>query len=103
MTTLSATDLGAPGRDRIYGAGLVNADTARAAALAVPDVTAPTAMLASPISVHGWSVDHVAVQFSEPVNAASANTAGNYELREAGVDQQFGTGDDVVWMRSSPR
>ena len=97
VLTSTAIDLGNPGRDLIYGFGRVDAEAARIAALAVTDVTPPTAQLASPIPLFGWSVDHATLQFSEPLAPASATNVANYTLIAAGSDATFGTADDVSY------
>ena len=76
----TAVDLGDPGLDRVYGYGLVDAEAALLAAQALPDVTAPTAQLVSPIAVDGWHVDQLTIRFSEPLDAATAANSANYSL-----------------------
>lgn len=100
VLTLTAVDLGAPGRDSAYGFGRIDALAAGLVALVVPDVTPPTAQLVSPIAIHGWEVSRLEVRFSEPLAAATATAAANYTLRGAGADGALGTPDDVIYTVS---
>jgi subtilisin family serine protease len=93
----SAVDLGAPGVDSIYGSGRVDAEAARLAAMAIPDVTAPTAQLVTPVSTAGWPVPKIVVRFSEPLSAAAANDGAHYTLVGAGADAVFRSDDDVAY------
>ena len=97
ILTSTATDLGSPGRDSVYGYGLVNAQAGTTAALVQPDVTSPTAQMTSPGTQSGWHVPYIDVQFSEPMNSTSAINATNYLLIEAGPDGTFGSGDDISY------
>jgi subtilisin family serine protease len=68
----SATDLGAAGRDPVYGYGRVHAAAAVAAALAYvapPDTTAPTASIGNPLA-------NSSVSGLVPVNVAAADNVG---------------------------
>jgi len=42
-------------------------------------------------------IDRFSVQFSEDMNASTVTNEANYELREAGADQAFDTGDDWLY------
>ncbi len=95
----SAVDLGLAGRDSTFGHGRVDAQAALTATLAAVDSTNPTAVLRSPKVVNGWSPNEIVVQFSEPLNNSRSNVA-NYRLSEAGVDQNFGTADDINYTVS---
>ena len=100
VLTSTAVDLGSPGIDSVYGYGRVDAEAALVAALAAVDSTSPTAQLATPIITHGWPVSTLEVQFSEPLNSTTANNAANYTVAGAGIDNLFGTGDDVAYVVS---
>jgi subtilisin family serine protease len=100
VLTSTAIDLGAAGQDPVFGFGRVDAEAARLFAAAVTDVTAPTASLLSPINVHGWHVNQVTVQFSEPLDGNTANSAANYRLVAARIDGLFDPLDDVLYSVS---
>jgi len=97
----TAVDLGEPGVDTTYGNGLVDAAAAYAVAIAMPDLTPPTAKLIGPLGKHGWSVGRVVLGFSEPIDAAVAESPTAYVLREAGADGARGTADDVTYTTSA--
>ncbi|MEQ8789709.1 MAG: Ig-like domain-containing protein, partial [Pirellulaceae bacterium] len=97
VLTSTAVDLGAAGRDEVYGFGLVDAEAARIAAQAVVDVTAPTATLLSPLGTFGWHVEQLQLSVSEPLAASAAGDAANYVLVAAGADALFDTADDVAF------
>jgi subtilisin family serine protease len=101
VLTSTAVDLGEPGRDSVYGFGRVDAAAALNAALAVPDVTSPTARLSSPIDLHSWNADQLVLALSEPLDATRAAIADNYQLTSAGPDGQFNTADDIPYTVSA--
>ncbi|HND55993.1 MAG TPA: S8 family serine peptidase, partial [Pirellulaceae bacterium] len=96
----TAVDLGAAGRDNVFGVGRIDAEAARIKALTIADATPPAVALASPAANAGWSVTRARLQFSEPLLATSAATASNYTLLGAGPDGTFGNGDDVSYTIS---
>ena len=71
---ITARDLGAPGRDDIFGNGRIQA--AQAVAWMAPDVTPPTASLKSPLggATNVGETVRPTVGFSENVNGADGST-----------------------------
>jgi len=59
-----------------------------------PTVTAST--LPAESSIGTTMFDRFDLSFSEDMDASSVNALANYDLRAAGADALFGTGDDVV-------
>jgi len=100
VLTATAVDLGEAGVDVVYGHGRIDALAAAPAAAAVTDVTAPQVRDISPDSVVGWDVGHITAWFSEPLDPATASDPANYDLREAGPDEDLDTADDVVFAVS---
>ncbi|MCY2990031.1 MAG: tandem-95 repeat protein, partial [Planctomycetota bacterium] len=96
VLTSTAVDLGAPGRDTVYGFGRVDAEAARLAAAAVTDITGPTASLFSPATTSGWDVTSLTVRFTEPLTATAAANPANYRLVEDGANPADPV-DDVAY------
>jgi hypothetical protein len=93
----SVLDLGVPGIDPVFGHGLVQALAAVQLATNVVDVTAPCVRMLSPIALHGWPVEKLKLQLSEPMEGSVATNWNHYSLVGAGPDRNFGSGDDVFY------
>jgi hypothetical protein len=65
------------------------------------DVTPPTVVSSVIETILGNpNTTQVRVIFSEPLDPIDARTPSNYQLREAGLNGQFGDGDDIVYSVS---
>lgn len=65
------------------------------------DTTPPTVLSTSPPGINASAsavprVNQIGVTFSEPLDAIDANAPANFELRAAGADGVFNTGDDTL-------
>ncbi|MFN7140564.1 MAG: FG-GAP-like repeat-containing protein, partial [Limisphaerales bacterium] len=73
--------------------------------LTVTDAVAPTVQAMS-LPAEGATTSDIinsfSVTFSEPMNVESANNVANYQLRNAGADNVFGTSDDELYTILSP-
>jgi subtilisin family serine protease len=100
-TALKATarDLGAPGRDDLYGAGRI--DVAAAVAWSPPDITAPVATLVSPRvgSTGAGETVHPVVAFDEAVTGVDA--ASLVLVSAAGTPVAASVVYDETWQRAT--
>jgi parallel beta-helix repeat protein len=67
------------------------------------DVTPPTISSTTPAAVHtagtvGAPTSQIVLNLNEALNRIDAAAVANYELRSAGPDNQFDTGDDIVYQ-----
>jgi hypothetical protein len=67
-----------------------------------PDVTAPIVLATTPSVIHAAGTtptgfNQIVVTFSESISALDGGNAALYELRSAGVNGNFGDGDDTVY------
>ncbi|MGB2824022.1 MAG: S8 family serine peptidase, partial [Phycisphaerae bacterium] len=100
VLTTTSIDLGDPGADPVYGYGRVDALAAQPVAASVPDITSPRVRDISPDEVVGWHVKQIAAWFTEPLDEATAINPANFDLCEAGPDEEFDTGDDLTFTVS---
>jgi hypothetical protein len=66
------------------------------------DTTPPTVLSTSPPGINASAtavprINQIAATFSEPLDSIDANAPANFELRGAGADGIFDTGDDVLY------
>ncbi len=99
-TAIDMDDPATPGFDVGFdsgtGHGLVDAPAALALIEADPALVGPRVVSIDPAegTTTDLGITTITVTFTEPVDAASAATAANYLLLEAGVDGVFESGDD---------
>lgn len=86
-------EAGSIGLMSVYGLEILAED------VVAPQITACT--LPAEGTVSTGILDRFALSFSEDLVAAPVNTMANFELRHAGVDNEFGNEDDVVYALSS--
>jgi len=85
----------------LLGTGRVNTYLALSTTLAPPILKSTEGMPDEGSTVTPDEVDEFTVAFSQVMDPATVNNNANYELRGAGPDNTFGTGDDVLYTLST--
>ncbi len=85
----------------LMGSGRANTYAALTTVLAPPVVKSLVGMPAEGSTVPPDDVDQFTVSFSQVMNPATVNNIANFELRGAGPDNTYGTGDDVFYTVST--
>lgn len=80
----------------LLGTGRANPYRALTGSLPAPRIKSLTGLPAAGSTTATWNIQSFSVAFNQVMNPGSVNTNSNYELREAGLDGNFGTGDDRV-------
>jgi len=85
----------------LLGSGRVNTYQAMTANIGAPIVESLIGMPAEGSVVHPSTVTDFTVSFSQVMDPATVNNIANFELRGAGPDNNFGTGDDQLYTLST--
>ena len=85
-----------PTRIGWMGGGRVNSFAALTETLAAPQIESVTGLPDDGVFLDDTTIDEFSIRFSQIMDPASINTATNFDLRSAGLDDVFGTADDQV-------
>ncbi|MEK7253510.1 MAG: S8 family serine peptidase, partial [Bacteroidota bacterium] len=81
----------------LFGSGRVNSYAALTATLPAPKVSSLTGLPAEGVTAPAAGISSFSVAFNQVMNPASVNNPANFELRYAGLNGNFGDGDDVLY------
>ncbi len=100
---VTADNINAQNPDKIglMGGGRVNSFAGITATIAAPKVASVANLPANGTNVDDTSIDRFRVAFNQIMDPISVNTATNFELRSAGLNDLFGDGDDQVFTLST--
>jgi subtilisin family serine protease len=86
----------------LLGAGRVNTFTAMSTTLGAPVLKSTEGMPAEGSTVFPEEAEEFTLVFSQVMDPATVNNTANFEMRAAGPDDTFDTGDDVIYTLSTP-
>lgn len=85
-----------PGFEGMLGYGRVNSFNGITGTLGAPQVDEVLGLPADGEYLDDTTIDQFSVSFTQIMDPASVNDSANWDLRAAGLDDVFGTGDDIV-------
>ena len=97
LATADDIDGANPSYAGLLGAGRVNTYSAMSTTLGPPVLESTEGMPAEGSTVFPDEADEFTVAFSQVMDPATVNNSANFEMRAAGPDNTFGTGDDVLY------
>jgi subtilisin-like proprotein convertase family protein/subtilisin family serine protease len=82
------------------GSGRTNSFRGVTETLAAPQLNYVAGLPSDGDFLDDVTIDEFAISFDQVLDTTIANDTSNYDLRESGVDEMFGTADDVVYTLS---
>ena len=96
LATADNIDAANPGFEGLLGAGRINTFNALTGSVNDPQVAFVTSLPADGEFLDDTTIDEFTIVFDQVMDPDSVNEAANIDLRAAGLDDVFGTADDVV-------
>jgi|GEM_PF-1416548 len=96
LATADNIDAANPTFIGLLGSGRVNSYAALTTTLAAPKIKSITGLPAESSITDGVGLTGFTVSFNQVMDPVSVNNLSNYELRNAGPNNSFGDGDDIL-------